>query len=131
MKSPASETPKPTEAELQILHILWAREACTVRDVYAVLHEEAGVGYTTALKLLQVMHAKGLVVRDDSQRAHVYRAVIGKERTQRKFMLDLLHRVFEGSSSKLVLNALGSQHASREELREIRSLLNKLDGDAS
>lgn len=116
---------------MQILHILWAREACTVRDVYAVLHEEAGVGYTTALKLLQVMHAKGLVVRDDSQRAHVYRAVIGKERTQRKFMLDLLHRVFEGSSSKLVLNALGSQHASREELREIRSLLNKLDGDAS
>jgi len=80
--------------------------------------------------LLQVMHGKGLVERDDSQRAHVYRAAISKERTQKKFLIDLVQRVFDGSPSQLVLHALGSQRTSREELREIRALLNKLDKDA-
>jgi predicted transcriptional regulator len=73
------------------------------------------------------MHAKGLVERDDSQRAHVYRAAVSKERTQKRFLVDLVQQVFDGSSSQLVLHALGSQQASPEELREIRSLLNKLD----
>lgn len=131
MKKMRVGLPKPTEGELEILHVLWSRDACTVREVHDVLHPGEGAGYTTALKLLQVMHAKGLVERDDSQRAHVYRAAISKERTQKRFLLDLVQRVFEGSSSQLVLHALGSQHASREELRAIRSLLNKLDKDAS
>ncbi|MBB6186524.1 BlaI/MecI/CopY family transcriptional regulator [Rhodanobacter sp. MP7CTX1] len=130
MKAQASGVPRPTEAELEILHILWARDACTVREVHDVLSVDETSGYTTALKLLQVMHAKGLVERDDTQRAHVYRATVSKERTQKRFLLDIVQRVFEGSSSQLVLHALGSQRASREELRAIRSLLNKLDKDA-
>jgi predicted transcriptional regulator len=130
MKAQASGVPRPTEAELEILHILWARDACTVREVHDVLRLGEGSGYTTALKLLQVMHAKGLVERDDTQRAHVYRATVSKERTQKRFLLDIVQRVFDGSSSQLVLHALGSQRASREELRAIRSLLNKLDKDA-
>lgn len=131
MKRHPSDAARPTEAELQILHVLWARGACTVREVHGVLHREDGSGYTTALKLLQVMHAKGLVERDDAQRAHVYRAAVSKERTQKRFLRDMVQRVFEGSSSQLVLHALGSQRATREELRAIRLLLNKLDKEAS
>lgn len=128
-KQPASVL-RPTEAELEILQVLWSRGDCTVRDVHNVLHLDDGTGYTTALKMLQVMHAKGLVQRDDSQRAHVYRAAVTKERTQKRFLVDLVQRVFDGSSSQLVLHALGSQRTSPEELREIRSLLNTLDKDA-
>ncbi len=131
MKRSSSDSARPTEAELQILHVLWARGACTVREVHAVLHLDGGSGYTTALKLLQVMHGKGLVERDDAQRAHVYRAAVSKERTQKRFLRDMVQRVFEGSSSQLVLHALGSQRATREELRAIRLLLNKLDKEAS
>ena len=131
MKAQPTISPRPTEGELEILHVLWAHDGCTVREVHDVLRPNIDTGYTTTLKLLQVMHAKGLVKRDDAQRAHVYRAAVSKERTQKRFLVDLVQRVFEGSSSQLVLHALGSQHASREELREIRSLLNKLDKDAS
>ncbi|HEX7348824.1 MAG TPA: BlaI/MecI/CopY family transcriptional regulator [Rhodanobacteraceae bacterium] len=123
-------TTRPTDAELEILQVLWQHGACTVRDVHEVLHARDGTGYTTALKMLQVMHDKGLVTRDESQRAHVYQAAVSKERTQKRFLSDLLQRVFEGSSSRLVLQALGDHKASREELREIRSLLNQLDRDA-
>lgn len=118
---------RPTEAELEILQLLWERGACTVREVHEVLHARARTGYTTALKLLQVMHDKGLVARDESQRAHVYRAAVSKERTQKRFLADLVKRVFDGSSSKLVLQALGDHKASRAELQEIRALLNRLD----
>lgn len=130
MKVQTEGIPRPTEVELEILHVLWSRGDCTVRDVHNVLHLDDGTGYTTALKMLQVMHAKGLVQRDDSQRAHVYRAAVTKERTQKRFLVDLVQRVFDGSSSQLVLHALGSQRTSPEELREIRSLLNTLDKDA-
>jgi predicted transcriptional regulator len=123
--------PRPTEAELAILQVLWARDACTVREVHDVLHLGDGSGYTTALKMLQVMHGKGLVARDDSQRAHVYRAAVSKERTQKRFLVDMVQRVFDGSPSQLVLHALGSQRTSPEELRKIRNLLNKLDRDVS
>jgi BlaI family penicillinase repressor len=129
VKRAPPELTRPTEGELEILHILWAQGSCTVRNVHDVLHLGEGTGYTTALKLLQVMHAKGLVERNDSQRAHIYRAAVSKERTQKSFMADMLRRVFEGSPSQLVLHALGSQHASREELDAIRQLLNKLDKD--
>ncbi len=131
MKLPSAVGPKPTEGELEILHVLWSHDGCTVREVHDVLRPSTSTGYTTTLKLLQVMHAKGLVERDDSQRAHVYRATISKERTQRSFLLDLVQRVFDGSSSNLVLHALGSKRATREELLAIRSMLNKLDKDAS
>jgi BlaI family penicillinase repressor len=130
MKNLAKGMRKPTKAELEILNVLWARDACTVREVHEGLHRGEGTGYTTVLKLLQLMHAKGLVQRDDSQRAHVYRAAASKERTQKYLLVDLVQRVFDGSSSQLVLQALGSQPTSREELDEIRSLLNQLDRES-
>lgn len=122
--------PKPTEAELDILRVLWDRGPCTVREVHEALYRDHGAGYTTALKLLQVMHGKGLVVRDDSQRAHVFRAALSKERTQKRFLADIVQRVFDGSSSQLVLHALGSQQATRAEIDEIRGLLDRLDEEA-
>jgi BlaI family transcriptional regulator, penicillinase repressor len=123
-----SDLPMPTEAELGILLVLWERGPITVREVHEVLYLDEGAGYTTALKLLQVMHAKGLVERDDSQRAHVYRAVASKERTQGRFLADMVRRVFDGSASQLVLHALGNHpRTTREELKEIRALLNRLD----
>lgn len=122
------ELPMPTEAELDILNVLWDRGPSTVREVHETLYREEGAGYTTALKLLQVMHAKGLVERDDSQRAHVYRTVASKEHTQKRFLSDMVQRVFDGSPSQLVLHALGnSPRASRQELAEIRALLAKLE----
>lgn len=131
MKNFAADMRKPTRAELKILNVLWSRNTCTVREVHDVLHLREPIGYTTVLKLLQLMHSKGLVERDDSQRAHVYRAAVSKERTQKYLLVDLVQRVFDGSSSQLVLHALGSQHTSPEELREIRRLLNKLDKEDS
>lgn len=126
------ELPKPTESELAILNVLWERGASTVRDVHEALYREEGAGYTTALKLMQIMHAKRLVERDDSERAHVFKAAVGKERTQKRFLADMVQRVFDGSPSQLVLQALGGRpHATREELDEIRALLDRLDGGKS
>lgn len=127
--SKTENLPKPTEAELGILNFLWERGSSTVREVHEALYREEGAGYTTALKLLQIMYAKGLVARDDSERAHVFRAAVSKERTQKRFLLDIVTRVFDGSSSQLVLQALGGRpKATREEVEEIRALLDKLDG---
>ena len=128
MRARNDEMPKPTEAELGILNALWERGPCTVRDVHEALYRDDGTGYTTALKMLQIMHAKGLVARDDSQRAHVYRAAISKESTQKRFLSDIVERVFDGSSSQLVLQALGGRpRASRAELDEIRALLDRIE----
>ncbi len=122
-------TPKPTDAELAILNVLWESGEGTVREVYHALYRDDGGGYTTALKMLQIMHAKGLVERDDSQRAHVYRPAVNKEGTQKRFVTDMVQRVFDGSASQLVLQALGGRpHATREELNRIRELLDSLDG---
>lgn len=129
MKASKPDAPKPTVAELEILRVLWRQQPCTVREVHEALGQAGG--YTTTLKLLQVMHSKGLVERDDTARAHVYRPAVTKERTQRRFLHDIVNRVFDGSSSQLVLHALGSQRATREELKEIRDLLNKLDQEKS
>lgn len=127
--SKTEDLPKPTAAELGILNVLWDRGPSTVRDVHDVLYRGEGAGYTTALKLLQIMYAKGLVVRDDSERAHIFRPAISKERTQKRFLLDMVQRVFDGSPSQLVLQALGGRpRATREEVEEIRALLDKLDG---
>src|SRR5512142_3523110 len=119
----SNEAVWPTKAELDILHVLWERGASTVREVHETLYGDDGAGYTTALKLMQIMHAKGLVERDDSQRAHVYRAAISKQRTQKHYVSDIVDRLFNGSPSQLALHALGSSPgASREELKEIRAL---------
>lgn len=123
-----SGTPRPTEAELEMLRILWRRGPSTVREVHEVMNEAEPTGYTTALKLLQVMHGKGLVTRDDSQRAHVYRPAMSKDHTQKQFVTDLVQRVFDGSPSQLVLHALGaSKAASSEELARIRDLIERLE----
>lgn len=122
----------PTKAELDILHVLWERGPSTVRDVHEALYGSDGAGYTTALKLMQIMNVKGLVERDDSQRAHIYRAAISKQRTQKRYIADIVDRLFNGSASQLVLHALGSQPgASREELKEIRALLKRIDSGES
>ena len=126
----SSESHWPTAAELDILRVLWDRGPCTVRDVHESLYGNDGAGYTTALKLMQIMHAKGLVERDDSQRAHVYRSAVNKQRTQKRYLTDMARRLFNGSTSQMVLHALGSHPgASREELAEIRALLDKIEAD--
>jgi predicted transcriptional regulator len=122
--------PRPTTAEREILQVLWEHGACTVREVHEELHRRDRTGYTTALKQLQIMFDKGLVLRNESRRAHVYRAAVSKERTQKKFLSDMLQRVFDGSPSRLVLQALGDHKTSRAELNEIRALLNRLDKEA-
>src|SRR4051812_13430657 len=117
---------KPTDSELAILRVLWARGASTVRQVAEVLDREAG--YTTVLKLLQIMTEKGLVVRDESERTHIYQAASTQDQTQRQLVSDLLDRAFDGSAAKLVLQALSSNTASPQELEEIRKLLNRQRG---
>ena len=118
----------PTPAELDILRVLWEHSDCTVREVHEKLYGNDGAGYTAALKLLQIMHAKGLVERDDSQRAHVYRSAIDQQRTQSHYLSDMTRRLFNGSTSQLVLQALGSHpETSREELKEIRAMLREIE----
>jgi BlaI family transcriptional regulator, penicillinase repressor len=123
-------TPRPTDAELAILRVLWDRGPSTVRQVHDVLGRDRPTAYTTALKLLQIMAEKGLVTRDDRERTHVYQARLGEEQTQRQLVRDLLDRAFGGSSSKLVMQALAARRASAEELGEIRRLLdNRKEAD--
>lgn len=119
------ERPQPTNAELEILQVLWARGPSTVREVQGDLARDSG--YTTVLKLLQIMTEKGLVARDESSRAHVYEARVSEERVQRDMVDELLRRAFDGSSSRLVLHALAAAPASAEELDRIRDLLEELD----
>jgi BlaI family penicillinase repressor len=115
--------PKPTDAELAILRVLWERGPSTVRQVHDVLLRERPTAYTTALKLLQIMTEKGLVRRDETDRTHVYYARLSEEQTQRQLVRDLLDRAFGGSASKLVMQALAARRASPEELGEIRKLI--------
>ncbi|HEX5715816.1 MAG TPA: BlaI/MecI/CopY family transcriptional regulator [Thermoanaerobaculia bacterium] len=122
-------TPRPTDAELAILRILWRRGPSTVRQVHEDLERRSLTGYTTALKLLQIMTEKGLVERDESQRAHVYVARLPEEQTLGQLVGDLLDRAFEGSSSRLVMRALESRPATREELSEIRRMLDLMEGE--
>ena len=116
-------TPKPTDAELAILRVLWERGPSTVRQVHDVLLRERPTAYTTALKLLQIMTEKGLVRRDETDRTHVYQARLSEEQTQRQLVRDLLDRAFGGSASKLVMQELAARRASPEELGEIRKLI--------
>ncbi|MFN8011311.1 MAG: BlaI/MecI/CopY family transcriptional regulator [Holophagaceae bacterium] len=116
-------TPKPTEGELSILAVLWDRGPSTVRQVFEVLSRERDLGYTTVLKMLQIMQEKGLVERDESERTHVYRARESADATQATLVDDLMARAFGGSAMKLVMHALASKKATKEELAEIRKLL--------
>lgn len=126
--APRLTPPKPTEAELAILGVLWELGEATVREVHEALYGDDG-GYTTALKMLQVMHAKGLVRRDERQRAHVYKPAVSKNAAQKRAMTELVQRLFNGRPAELVLRALGSEKApSAEELSQIRELLERLEG---
>ncbi len=120
--------PRPTDAELEILRVLWQRGASTVRDVFEALSKTKPIGYTTVLKFMQIMADKGLVRRDEEQRAHVYSAMLPQVETQRQMVRDLLRRAFDDSASQLVMQALASKKTSPEELAEIRRLLAAYDG---
>jgi BlaI family transcriptional regulator, penicillinase repressor len=120
--------PRPTPAELEILGVLWDDGPSTVREVHERLAKDRPTGYTTVLKLLQIMTEKGLVSRDEAARAHVYEARAPREQTQRLLVRDLLDRAFGGSSAKLVMQALSARKAPREELARIRELLDRLEG---
>jgi predicted transcriptional regulator len=126
------EVPKPTEAELSILRVLWERGPSTVREVHEAIQRSRPsgqtTGYTTVLKLLQIMTEKGLVTRDERTRSHVYRARLSEDTTQRQLVTDLLDRAFGGSAARLVMQALDLSPATPEELKEIRRLLDERRG---
>jgi predicted transcriptional regulator len=117
------QTPKPTDAELAILRVLWERGPSTVRQVHDVLNRERPAAYTTSLKLLQIMTEKGLVERDERDRTHIYRTRLSEEQTQRQLIRDLLDRAFDGSATKLVMQALAARRATADELSEIRRVI--------
>lgn len=117
---------KPTESELEILQILWSKGLATVREVHEDLASAKDVGYTTTLKLMQIMHEKGLVKRDDSMRTHVYQAAVNKEKTQKHLLGKMIDNLFGGSPTQLVIQALGEHKTSQEELQRIQALLDEL-----
>jgi BlaI family penicillinase repressor len=119
---------KPTASELEILRVLWERGPSTVRDVHESLREKKDLGYTTVLKLLQIMTAKGTVRRNEEQRAHVYEACQPATETKRQLVGDVLQRVFEGSASELMIHALEGRRTSKKELDELRRLLDEYEG---
>ena len=123
--------PKPTAAELQILHVLWRRGPSTVNQVQPELLHGDRVAYTIVLKLLQIMFDKGLVRRDESTRPHVFRAAIAAAQVKRRFVSDLADQVFEGSAMSLAMQALSATRATPEELRKLRELLDEIEGAES
>lgn len=127
---PPVQPPRPTDAELSILRVLWKLGPSTVREVQEVLSQDRPTGYTTALKLLQIMHEKGIVRRDESTRTHVYSAALSQEQTQGQLVGDLMARAFGGSASSLVMQALSGSKVSAAELSQIRGLLDQMQGGA-
>jgi predicted transcriptional regulator len=125
------DPPLPTDAELRLLRVLWERGPSTVREVQDRLAASESAGYTTVLKLLQIMHAKGLAVRDESSRTHVYAAAVPPESTQKRLVADLVERAFGGAAHRLVLQALSPELASPEELARIRALIATLPDPAT
>ncbi|HXM42631.1 MAG TPA: BlaI/MecI/CopY family transcriptional regulator [Bryobacteraceae bacterium] len=120
---PRTDLPRPTDAELEILRSLWDLGPSTVRDVHTSLERRREIGYTTVLKLLQIMAAKGLVERDETARAHVYQAKVAREHTQRQMVGHLMDRAFGGSAAKLMMQALSGRKASKEEIAQMRQML--------
>ena len=119
--------PRPTEMELAILRVLWRLGPSTVRQVHAQMQSGRDVGYTTTLKLMQLMHEKGLLSRDEAERSHIYTPVISEGKTQRTLVLELLERTFGGSARRLIQSMLSAKKASPQELQEIRKLLDDLE----
>lgn len=120
------KTIKPTESELEILQILWKKGNASVREVHEDLLVTKEAGYTTTLKLMQIMHEKGLVKRDDSIKTHIYQAAVSKEKTQKHLLNKMIDTLFGGSPGELVMQALGNHKASAEELEEIQKMLDNL-----
>lgn len=118
---------KPTESELEILAILWEKGPATVRDIHEVLERSKDAGYTTTLKLMQIMHEKGLVQRDTSAKTHIYRAAVSQQDTQQQLLSKMIDTVFNGSASQLVLQALGNRKASAAELDAIKAYLDQIE----
>jgi len=128
-----AQLPKPSEGELRILRVLWERGPSTVREVFEheQLETETGVGYTTFLKLMQIMHEKGLVERDETARSHVYSAVLTRDTAQKRLLADLKNAVFGGSTRQLVLQILSDSQVSKQEIAEIRAVLAQLDKETA
>ena len=125
------KTPRPTDRELTILRILWDKGPSTVREINEVMNKYENTGYTTTLKLMQIMTEKGLLRRDESGRQHVYRPAFTEEKTQKQLVGDLLQRAFSGSAEKLVMRALSAKKVSAKELARIRKMLDELEGEKS
>ena len=117
---------KPTESELEILQILWTKGLATVREVHEELAKTKDAGYTTTLKLMQIMHEKGLVKRDDSMRTHVYQAAVNKEKTQKHLLGKMIDSLFGGSPTQLVIQALGEHKATEEEIEKIQQMIDSM-----
>lgn len=122
---PKRDLPRPTDAELAILRVLWERGPSTVREVQEALHDERGTGYTTALKLLQIMTEKGLVRRNDSERTHVYEVAVSRDQTQRQLVRDLLDRAFGGSAVAVMQQLIETADLDADELAQIRQFINR------
>lgn len=118
---------KPTESELEILNILWQKGPSTVRDVHEVLEKTKDAGYTTTLKLMQIMFEKGMLHRDSSAKSHVYEAAISQQQTHGQIVQRLIDTVFNGSATQLVMQALGSHQADKEELEQIKAYLDQME----
>jgi BlaI family transcriptional regulator, penicillinase repressor len=118
---------KPTESELEILQVIWKKGQCTVRDVHEELTKSKDAGYTTTLKLMQIMHDKGLVERDTSSKTHLYKALITREQAQNTALDKILDTVFKGSTADLVIQALGQHRASKDEIDAIKNYLQQFD----
>ncbi len=121
---------KPTEAELEILSLLWELKEASVRQIHERLSETKDTGYTTTLKIMQIMHAKGMVSRDEENRSHIYRPATNQKETQKSLLKNLVTTAFGGSAQKLVMQALGQENPSKVELDEIRAFLDQLENNA-
>jgi len=116
---------KPTEGEMEILQVLWHKGLCTVREVHEALNKKDS-GYTTTLKLMQIMHEKGLVERDTNQKTHIYKAIVNQDKTEKQLVNKMIDNVFNGSAARLVMQALGNHSASADEIEEIKKYLDGL-----
>jgi BlaI family penicillinase repressor len=123
----ATEKIKPTTSELEILNILWEKGPSTVRDIHEVLTQSKEAGYTTTLKLMQIMHEKKLVKRDETSKSHIYIAVVSQEKMQGQMVKGMIENVFNGSASRLVMQALGNHKTNKKELEEIRKYLDEIE----
>ena len=126
-----SELMKPTASEMEILQILWEEGDSTVREVHDILSRKKAAGYTTTLKLMQIMHDKGLLRRNDEARSHIYTAAVKKESMQKQAVSKIINGMFKGSPAKLIMHALGNHKATKEEIAEIKKYLNEMENDVS